>query len=94
MSKLPKMIRERLLKEAGDWDAAIASEDEATTRDLLNAAQPFHVPRPPRRIVSLRMDPLDISLLKRIARRKGIPYTQVMAMWLHEKIEQEKAASV
>jgi hypothetical protein len=28
--------------------------------------------------------------LKRIARRKGIPFTQLMSMWLHEKIEQEK----
>jgi len=37
------------------------------------------------------MDPFDLSLLKRIARRKGIPFTQFMSMWLHEKIQQEKA---
>jgi hypothetical protein len=29
-------------------------------------------------------------LLKRIARNKGIPFTQLMSMWLHEKVEQEK----
>jgi len=29
-------------------------------------------------------------MLKRIARRKGIPFTQLMSIWLHEKIEQEK----
>jgi hypothetical protein len=91
MGKLPKKIRDRLLKEAGEWDAVIASEDEAKMQVLLNDAEPFEVPRPPRQIVSLRMDALDISLLKRIARKKGIPYTQIMAMWLHEKIEHEKA---
>ena len=91
MGKLPKKIRERLLKEAGEWDAAIASEDEARTQALLDDAEPFQVPRPPRQIVSLRMDALDISLLKRFARKKGIPYTQIMAMWLHEKIAQEEA---
>jgi len=91
MGKLPKKIRERLLKEAEEWDTAIASEDEAKTLELLKAAEPFLVPRPPRQIVSLRMDAFDISMLKRIARKKGIPYTQIMAMWLHEKIEQERA---
>jgi hypothetical protein len=36
------------------------------------------------------MDPFDISLVKRLARKKGIPHTQLMATWLHERIEQEK----
>ena len=91
MGKLPKKIRERLLREGGEWDAVIAAEDEAKTQDLLNAAEPFVVPRPPRQIISLRMDAFDVSMLKKIARKKGIHYTQIMAMWLHEKIEQEKA---
>jgi hypothetical protein len=50
MGKLPKKIRERLLKEAGEWDASIASEDEAKTPDLLDAADFFEVPRPARQI--------------------------------------------
>jgi hypothetical protein len=29
-------------------------------------------------------------MLKRIARRKGIPFTQLMSMWLHERIKEEK----
>lgn len=47
--------------------------------------------QPSRRPVSVRLDPFDISMLKRIARRKGIPFTQLMSMWLHERIEQEKS---
>jgi len=38
----------------------------------------------------VRLDPFDLALLKRIARNKGIPFTQLMSMWLHEKVEQEK----
>jgi hypothetical protein len=37
------------------------------------------------------MDPFDLSMAKRIARLKGIPFSQLMAMWLHKRIEQEKA---
>jgi len=40
---------------------------------------------------ALRIDPFDLSLAKRIASRKGIPFTQLMSMWLHENIEKEKA---
>ncbi len=39
------------------------------------------------------MDPFDLSMAKRVARRKGLPCTQLMSMWLHEKIEQEKVAA-
>jgi hypothetical protein len=35
----------------------------------------------------------DISMIKRLARKRGIPHTQLMALWLHEKIEQEKKFS-
>jgi hypothetical protein len=50
MGKLPKKLRERLLKEAGEWDASNGSEDEAKTPDLLDAADFFEVPRPARQI--------------------------------------------
>jgi hypothetical protein len=36
------------------------------------------------------MDPFDISMIKRLARKKGVPHTQLMAMWLRERIEREK----
>ncbi len=94
MSTLPKRIRKRLQKEANEWDAAIAAESPEQVQKLLDKAEPFKVPRPARQPVSLRLDPFDISMLKRMARNKGISHTQLISIWLHEKIEQEKKLDV
>ena len=83
MSKLPKRMRNLLNKEARDWDASIAKESPAKVRQLLETAEPFDASRPPRQPVSLRIDPFDLALLKRLAREKGLSPTQLMAMWLH-----------
>lgn len=90
MSSLPNKLGKHHKKEAGEWDAGVATETPEAVQRLLDEAEPFEVPRPPRQPVSLRLDPFDISILKRIARKKGIPYTQLVATWLHERIEQEK----
>ena len=81
----------KLKKEALVWDTLIARENPKRVQHLLRQAEPFIAIRPPRQPVSLRVDPFDLSMAKRIARRKGIPFTQLMSMWLHEKIEEEKA---
>lgn len=81
------------MQEAKEWDTTIAGESLEDVQKLLDEAEPFEVPRPARQPISLRMDPYDISMIKRLARKKGIPYTQLMALWLHEKIEQEKQFS-
>ena len=91
MSKLPKKIKRELNKEAAYWVTRIARETSAQVNKLLEEAEPFMAQRPARQPVSLRMDPFDLSMAKRIARLKGIPFSQLMAMWLHERIEQEKA---
>lgn len=57
---------------------------------MLDEAEPFKIPRPARKPVSIRLDPFDISMVRRLARKKGIPHTQLMAAWLHERIEQEE----
>jgi predicted DNA binding CopG/RHH family protein len=90
MSRLPKRIVKSLLKEAHEWDKAIANESPEQAEKLLNVAEVFRVSRPPRQPVSLRLDPFDLSMVKRIARKKGIPHTQLIALWLHERIEREK----
>ena len=90
MSRLPKEIRNTLKEEAKEWDITIAGEIPAQVQKLLDKAEAFKVPRPTRQPVSLRLDPFDISLVKRLARKKGIPHTQLMAIWLHERIDQEK----
>ncbi len=90
MSRLPKKTRNSLKKEAIQWNTAISGESSEQIQELLNDAEPFKVPRPARQPVSLRMDPFDISMVKRLARKKGVPHTQLMAMWLRERIEREK----
>ncbi len=90
MTRLPKEIRNSLIEEAKEWDTTVAREPVKEVQKLLDEAEPFEVPRPARQPVSLRLDPNDISMIKRLARKKGVPHTQLMAIWLHEKIEQEK----
>jgi hypothetical protein len=90
MSRLPKRIRKSLQKEAQEWDTQIPTESPKKVQKLLESTEIFKVARPARQPVSLRLDPFDISIIKRIARNKGIPHTQLMALWLHEKVEQEK----
>jgi len=90
MTRLPKEIRNSLIEEAKEWDTTVAREPVEEVQKLLDEAEPFEVPRPARQPVSLRLDPNDISMIKRLARKKGVPHTQLMAIWLHEKIEQEK----
>jgi len=93
MSKLPAKLRNRLKKEALAWDVSLSEERPEEVEKLFERAELFQANRPPRQPVSIRVDPFDLSLAKRIARRKGIPFTQLMSMWLHEKIEQEKTAT-
>jgi hypothetical protein len=90
MSRLPQKTRNNLKEEAALWDAEISHESPEQIQELLNDAEPFKVPRPAREPVSLRMDPFDLSMIKRIARKKGVPHTQLMAMWLRERVEKEK----
>jgi predicted DNA binding CopG/RHH family protein len=90
MNKLPEKIKKKLKEEARSWDASIADERPEMIQEHLEKAESFIATRPPRQPVSLRIDPFDLSMLKRIARRKGIPFTQLMSMWLHERIKEEK----
>ena len=90
MTRLPKRIRAKLKKEAHTWDSSISQEKPEEVSKLIEKADLFVAYRPPRQPVSVRLDPFDLALLKRIARNKGLPFTQLMSMWLHEKVEQEK----
>jgi len=90
MSKLPVKIRKKLKEEAQSWNASIANENPKKIEELLVQSELFVVSRPTRKPISLRIDPFDLSMAKRIARRKGIPFTQLMSMRLHEKVEREK----
>ncbi len=90
MSRVPEKIRKQLKKESRRWDTTIAREKPAKVEKLLSKAEWWVAMRPPRQPVSLRLDPMDLSMVKRIARRKGIPFTQLMSLWVHEKVAQEE----
>lgn len=88
-SRLPDRIVQTLRKEAATWDRASARESEPQVATELERAVVFRVNRPAREPVSIRLDPQDIFLLKRLARRQGIPYTQLLARWVHEGVLRE-----
>jgi len=90
MKKIPTKIKRKLKSEAKAWDSLISQEKPEEVPKLIEKADLFVAYRPPRQPVSVRLDPFDLALLKRIARNKGLPFTQLMSMWLHEKVEQEK----
>ncbi|MCI0415952.1 hypothetical protein L0222_24520 [bacterium] len=91
MRKIPASIRKQLKREAESWDRSMVKEQPENIQKLLEKAEPFIAYRPPRQPVSIRVDPFDLSMAKRIARKKGVPFTQLMSMWLHERIEHEKS---
>lgn len=68
-SRLPQKIVQRLRKEALAWDRAGQEETGDQMTALLEKAQIFRVTRPAREPVSVRLDPRDIFLLRRLARR-------------------------
>jgi hypothetical protein len=78
MNRLPKETKKDLKEEAKEWDRTIAQESPEHVQKMLDQAESFKIPRPPRQPV---------------ARRKGVPHTQLMATWLHERIEREKGVS-
>jgi predicted DNA binding CopG/RHH family protein len=38
------------------------------------------------RVISLRLEAEDIERAKRLARRKGVPYTVLLRIWIKEKL--------
>ena len=88
-SRLPDRMVQRLRKEAGAWDRARAAERERDVARQLEDSEVFAISRPAREPVSVRLDPRDIFLLRRLARRRGIPTSQLIALWVHERLLRE-----
>ncbi len=73
MNRLPKEIKKDLKEEAKEWDRTIAKESPEHVQKMLDQAESFKIPRPPRQPVSIRLDPFDIAMAKRIARERVFP---------------------
>ncbi|HEY77070.1 MAG TPA: hypothetical protein G4O00_13010 [Thermoflexia bacterium] len=84
MGRLPKFKDDR--EEAEFWDTHDSTE-------FLEDTEPVEVTfvdaRPPKKQISLRLDPDVIERLKAIAARKGIGYQTLIRMWVMERLAQE-----
>lgn len=81
---------EAFVQEARQWDEELAHESLEAFEAKLNQAELLEAERLPRQPVSVRLDPKELALLKRYARDKGIPHSQLVAMWIHERLSQEQ----
>ena len=92
IKSLPEKMRKDLEVEALEWEENARRETEEAISKEIEGSELFSVPRPPRRPVSVRLDIRDISLLKRLSRRRGITYSQLIVQWLHERLDAEYRA--
>ena len=51
------------------------------------------IPRPPRRLVTLRFYPYLLDEVKRIAERERVPYQVLIQKWIADRLSQERLAS-
>lgn len=71
------------LGELVPGDVAIQLEEELKT-DILAGRRKRKL-----RNVTLKLDPLCLQSIKKIATRQGVPYQTVVRQWLTEKIRKE-----
>jgi len=72
-----------ILKDILDEDIDL-SLDDALREDILTGKRKRKL-----RNVSIKIDPLYLQSLKKIATLKGIPYQTLVRQWLTEKIRKE-----
>jgi predicted DNA binding CopG/RHH family protein len=72
-----------VLAEITDEEVAL-SLDEALRKDILSGKRKRKL-----RNVSIKLDPLYLVSIKKVATRKGIPYQTLVRQWVAEKIRKE-----
>jgi len=96
MSKAIKPKRKKKLPDMTGWSEERIAEfwethDSTEYVDQMEDADlELRVPRD-YRVVSLRLEAQDLEKAKRLARRKGVPYTVLLRMWIKEKLEEGTA---
>ena len=88
--KLTASQRRALKREAVGWDE-FSDEDFAR---LFAEGQPVkvRVRRPPPKTLTVALDEQTLNRLKRLARRKQVRARHLVAMWIAERLTQERAA--
>ncbi len=85
-------MKKKLYKtEAEYWDELLLNESIEEFSDDLNKSERFTAQRPPKVNVTLRLDPVDLSLLKRKANRLGIPHSQIISSIVHQVLRRDKS---
>jgi len=72
-----------ILKDIVDKDFDLSLED-ALRKDILSGKRKRNLKN-----VSIKIDPLYLQSLKKIATLKGLPYQSLMRQWLTEHIRKE-----
>lgn len=72
-----------ILKNITNADVDI-SLDEALKEDILTGKRKRKLKN-----ISMKIDPLYLQSIKKIATKKGIPYQTLVKQWLAEKIKKE-----
>lgn len=72
-----------VLKDVVDEDIDL-SLDEALRKDILSGKRRRRL-----RNISIKIDPLYLQSIKKIATLKGIPYQTLLRQWLTENIKKE-----
>lgn len=88
--KLTTAQRQALKREALGWDE-LSDEDFAR---LFNEGQPVkvRVRRPPPKALTIALDEPTLNRLKRVARHKQVRARHLVAMWIAERLAQERPA--
>jgi len=88
--KLSAAERQALKREAVGWDE-LSDEDFAR---LFSEGQPVkvRVRRPPPKVLTIALDEPTLNRLKRVARHKQVRARHLVAMWIAERLSQERAA--
>ncbi len=84
---MPKQIE----KESTYWDNILENENLTDFENDLKKSEIFTVQRPPKVNVTLRLDPLDLSMIKRKANKLGLPHSQLIASIVHQSLRKERA---
>lgn len=77
VSDIPPMNDEELEKF---WDKNEPEDFEAWQEGALKFT------RPPKKLIQLRLDPIDIRMIDRESKRSGIDRAQLVRSWVKEKI--------
>lgn len=90
MERNKKMKTQTKLSEADYWDELLLNESIEEFEQDLRKAERLNAKRPPKVNVTMRMDPNDLSLLKRKANKLGIPYSQIIASIVHQALRNDR----